>query len=171
MKQIMETERLFLRELIPSDTNELFKILGDEESMKYYPRPLNKEEVEIWIKRNIKSYKDNGFGLWAVVSKNDNLFLGECGITLQNIDGELLPELGYHINKCFCNNGYASEAAKECIKYAFDTLELKTLYSYTNIDNVPSILVAKKNGMKYIKRFKKKVLGEIVDEVLYSINR
>lgn len=171
MKPIIETERLLLRELKLSDITELSEILSDKESMKYYPRPFSKEEVEIWIKMNTRSYEDNNFGLWAVISKNDNIFLGDCGITIQDIEGKQLPELGYHIKKHYCNKGYASEAAKACIGYVFDILNLETLYSYTNIDNVPSIQVAKKNGMEYIKSFKKKILGETVNEVLYSIKR
>ncbi|MDP8231819.1 MAG: GNAT family N-acetyltransferase [Candidatus Zophobacter franzmannii] len=171
MKPIIESKRLFLRELKLSDTLELAEILSDKESMKYYPRPFSKVEVEKWIIRNIESYEEHKHGLWAVISKEDNIFLGDCGITIQAIDGDLLPELGYHIKRQYCNKGFASEAAKECIKYAFEILNLETLYSYTNIENEPSIRVAKKNGMEYIKSFEKKILGETVNEVLYSIGK
>ena len=171
MKQILETERLYLRELEPQDAEELSKILRDKDSMKYYPRPFTEQEVEIWINRNIESYKKHNFGLWAVIAKENKLFLGECGITLQDIDGELLPELGCHINKHHCNKSYATEAAKECIRYAFETLGLETLHMYTSTNNLPSIKVAAKTGMQYIKSFKKVVCGLTVDEVLYSINK
>ncbi len=170
MKQIIETKRLFLRELKLSDTEELSQILCDNNSMKYYPRPFTTTEVERWIKRSVDSYRKNNHGLWAVILKETGEFLGDCGITIQEIDGELLPELGYHIKKQYCNRGFASEAAKVCISYAFERLSLNTLYTYTDTQNIPSIKVAQKIGMKYIKGFKKQVMGKTVDEVLYAID-
>ena len=166
---IIETKRLYLRELQLNDVNELVKILCDNESMTFYPRPYTQDEVIRWVRRNIKSYKENKFGLWAVINKEDNFFIGDCGITLQNIENKWLPELGYHINKDFCNKGYATEAAKACIDYAFQVLKLSKIFTYTKVDNFPSRKVAEKNGMLFVKEFKKEVMGETVVEVLYQI--
>lgn len=47
----------------------------------------------------MEKYEKYGFGLWAVVLKKTGEFIGDCGITIQNIDGEMLPEIGYHIHK------------------------------------------------------------------------
>ena len=90
---------------------------------------------------------------------------------MQKIDGADLPELGYHIQAQYCNKGYASEAAKACIEYAFSTLQLDTLFTYTKYDNIPSIRVAQKIGMQYCKKFSKIIMGEKVKEVLYSIQK
>jgi RimJ/RimL family protein N-acetyltransferase len=81
------------------DTNELSSILCDPETMKYYPKYFNMEQTVDWPKRNILNYKKYRYGLWAVILKNSNIFLGDCGITMQVIDGEFLPELGNHIKK------------------------------------------------------------------------
>ena len=70
--------------------------------MKHYPRPYTKSETKDWINRNINSYKVHGFGLWGMVLKEDNRFICECGITIQNIAGKLVPEIGYHVNKKIC---------------------------------------------------------------------
>lgn len=170
MNHILETERLYLRELSMDDKTELAKILCDTESMKYYPKAFSLEKVENWINWNIDSYKKHNHGLWAVILKDGNVFLGDCGITIQDIDGENLPELGYHINKNYCNKGYATEAAKACMDYSFNSLGLKTIYTYTKSDNLPSIKVAQKNGMEFVKHFKKVVMGETVTEVLFCKN-
>ena len=167
--KILETTRLILRELTIDDKYELSKILSDKESMKYYPHPFTDIEVENWIKWNIENYKKYNHGLWAVVLKEKNVFLGDCGITLQEIDNEQLPELGYHIKKEYNNLGYATEAAKACINYAFNELNIKTLYSYTTTDNLPSQKVALKIGMKFVKKFNKKLYENQIEELLFSI--
>ncbi|MDD3915431.1 MAG: GNAT family N-acetyltransferase, partial [Bacteroidales bacterium] len=87
MDTIIETSRLYLRQLIIQYISNLSLVLSDKESMRYYPHALSNEEVEKWIERNIERYNNDGFGLWAVIRKADNQFLGDCGITLQNIDG------------------------------------------------------------------------------------
>ena len=81
--------------------------------MKYYEKPYDDEGVKRWLNWCMKSYQDNGFGLFAIELKETGQFIGDCGLSLQNIDGEILPEIGYHINKNFWRNGYAKEAGTE----------------------------------------------------------
>lgn len=171
MKKILETERLFLRELTLEDKIELSKILSDKESMKYYDHPYSEKEVENWINWNIKNYKQYEHGLWAVILKENNLFLGDCGITIQEIENEKLPELGYHIKKEYWNKGFATEAAIACKKYAFNVLNMNKLYTYTTTNNLPSKKVAEKNGMNFVKTFIKVLYGKEVEEVLYCVKR
>ncbi|WP_028972886.1 GNAT family N-acetyltransferase [Spirochaeta cellobiosiphila] len=171
MKRIIETKRLYLRELIKSDKEELSKILTDPESMKFYPTTFNDKKVEDWIKWNIDNYKKYRHGLWAVILKEGNIFLGDCGITIQDIEGEPLPELGYHIKKEYCNKGFATEAAIACMEYAFKIFDYPVVYTYTKYDNKPSLRVAEKNGMKFVRYFDKEVMGENVREVLYCKHR
>jgi RimJ/RimL family protein N-acetyltransferase len=160
----LETERLILRELEISDRSKLALVLSDLESMIHYPHAFSEEEVNEWIERNIKRYKESGFGLWAVIRKEDNEFLGDCGITLQNIDGDLLPEIGFHIIKKYCGMGYATEAAYSCLKYAHEKLGFKTIYSYTRSTNIVSQRVSQKIGMKVKKTYLKDGIEHIVFE-------
>jgi len=169
MKVIIETERLFLRELIAADAVWLSKVLSDEESMKYYPHPFSAVEVDEWIARNIKRYKENGFGLWAVIRKSDNAFIGDCGITLQDIDGRMLPEIGFHVIGEYRNMGYAGEAAAACREYAVNKLKYERVYSYTRSGNLASQRVALKNGMKEVKRYIKDGIELVVFE--YCVNK
>ncbi len=171
MNYIIETDRMYLRELELSDAEKLGEILKDPESMKYYPRPFTEEEVLKWINWNIENYRKYKHGLWAVILKEGNIFIGDCGITMQNIEGLLLPEIGYRINKNFCKKGYATEAAKACMKYAFNKFKYDKIVSYTDKENIPSMKVMKKNGLKFVKYFEKVAMGKTVIEVLYSINK
>lgn len=168
MIKIIETDRLYLRELTLDDKIELSMILSDEETMKYYDHPFSEEEVENWIKWNIENYKQYNHGLWAVILKENDVFIGDCGITIQEIENEKIPELGYHIKKEYWNKGFATEAAIACRNYSFNILNIKILYTYTTTNNLPSRKVAEKNGMKYVKTFKKEIYGKEVEEVLYS---
>lgn len=152
---IFETDRIILREIALSDLDDLYAVLSDEQTMVYYPRPYTREEVKGWIKSSIESYKKNKYGLWAVVLKADNTFIGQCGISNQNIDGQVVPEIGYQLNKAYWNKGYATEAAAGCLKYGFETLQLPEIYIHTSTANVPSARVAEKLKFTKIKEYEK----------------
>ena len=94
---ILETKRLLLREMIPDDFQALLRVLGDPETMWHYPYTFDGQHVRDWIERNMNRYRKDGFGLWAVCLKDNGEMIGDCGLTLQNINGEILPEIGYHI--------------------------------------------------------------------------
>jgi RimJ/RimL family protein N-acetyltransferase len=98
-KIIFITERLFLREETPEDLDALHEILGGPETMRYYPAPFSREMTEEFMDRSINSCRKNGFGLLARELRETGQFIGQCGITLQNIDGKRVPEIGYHIRK------------------------------------------------------------------------
>lgn len=168
---MISSKRLLLREFVPEDADSLFPILSDKETMAFYPAPFSKEKVENWIRKSIDSYQQNGFGLWAVILKETNELIGDCGITLQEIEGKQLPELGYHIRKDHWNKGFATEAAKAVMEFAFCTCNLPRLYTYTSTENEPSKIVAIKNGMSFVKYFQKTVMGRIVQEVLYCVSQ
>ena len=97
MKKIIETRRLILREYTLEDFDGLYAILSDAETMKHYPKPYDKNGTMRWLKWSLDNYEKYGFGLWAIEIKETGEFIGDCGITMQNIDGKTLPEIGYHI--------------------------------------------------------------------------
>jgi [ribosomal protein S5]-alanine N-acetyltransferase len=151
----LETKRLEFREFKENDEKFLYDILSDEETMQYYPAPYDINGVLKSIQRSIDSYKENRFGLWGVILKEQDKFIGECGITKQDIDGVIVPEIGYHINKKFWKNGYATEVSSACLSYGFEKLKLSEIYIHTYIKNIPSIRVAEKLSMSRIKEFEK----------------
>ena len=159
MKYIIETERLRLRELNKDDFDNLKAILQDPFTMKYYPKPYDDKGVLKWLDWNYGCYRKRGFGLWAVELK-DGTFIGDTGITLQNIDGKDVFEIGYHFNKEYWGNGYAIEAARACKDWFFKNTEYNEVYSYMNKKNIRSSNVAIKNGMSFIKEYEEN--GEIL---------
>jgi RimJ/RimL family protein N-acetyltransferase len=146
----IETKRLILRPLTMDDLDALHEILGDPVSMAHYPSAFSLEKTRRWIQWNIENYETYGFGLWAVTLKDKGLFIGDTGITMQQIGCEKLPEIGYHIHRAFTGQGYATEAAIVFRDYAFDALGFPAVYSYMKYTNVASARVAEKNGMRLV---------------------
>lgn len=144
---VMETEQLILRELTMDDLQDWHAILSDEETMQYYPEPFHVEKTRSWITWNLNNYRKYGFGLWAVLLRETKQFVGDCGITMQIIHGKLLPEIGYHMDKRFWCKGYATQAARACLVWAFVHTEFDEIYSYQKSTNLPSRRVAEKMGM------------------------
>lgn len=166
---ILETEHLILRELTLHDLPDLYPILSDEETMQFYPRPYNREEVREWIERSLTSYKEHNFGLWAIELKQSGVFIGQCGITLQNINGKSVPEIGYHIDRRYWNMGYGTEAARGCLDYGFDQLKLDEIFIHTYTKNLPSIRIAQKLEMHLQMEYDKVCGGELImPHVVYS---
>lgn len=143
----VETKRLLLRPYTQEDETALFPILSNPENMRYYPAPFTEEKVRQWILRNIRRYKEDGFGLWAVILKESGQLIGDCGITLQPIHGQMLPEIGYHLHPDFQGKGYATEAARFCVQLAFEKFGFPAVYCYMKHDNWPSMGVAGRLGM------------------------
>ena len=147
MKAVIETERLFLREMDLSDFDALYAVLADRGIMQHYPYAFDEERVLDWIERNMRRYRENGYGLWAVCLKETGEMIGDCGLTLQNIDGEMMPEIGYHIRRDMQRRGYAKEAAKAVRDWAFRNTDHSALYSYCRYTNEPSYRTAESIGM------------------------
>ena len=147
---MIETERLLLREYTLDDFDSLYEIMSDAETMQHYPAPFDEARTRRWIEWNLENYAQYGFGLWAVVLKETGEFIGDCGLTLQNIDGEMLPEIGYHIRHDCQRMGYASEAAKAVRNWAFRNTNYPTLYSCCKYTNLPSIKTAESIGMHFV---------------------
>lgn len=168
-----ESKRLGIRQLELSDVDNLFEILSDPETMRFYPKTYSKKEVEGWISKSIQSYIDNGFGLWGLILKTNDQFIGQCGITLQNVDHNVIPEIGYHVNKIYWNQGFATEAALSCLRYGFLELKLEEIFIHTSLRNMPSQRIAEKIRMIKIKEYDKKISQEgLIDRhIVYSLKK
>ena len=154
---MIETERLLLREYRPDDFDALYEIMSDSETMQPYPAPFDETRTRCWIEWNIENYAKYGFGLWAVVLKETGEFIGDCGITIQKIDGENLPEIGYHIHKKYWRRGFAKEAALAVRDWAFENTDYPSLYSYCKYTNEASYKTAEAIGMHFEKEYEDEV--------------
>ena len=144
MSEILTTERLLLRELELDDVDGLLEVLGDPDAMRYYPAPYDRDGVAAWIERQRRRYEDDGFGLWAVIRRSDGRFLGDCGPMLQPVEDAVIPEVGYHIVPSEQGRGYATEAARACVDWAFANTDFDIVCSIVAPDNAPSRAVAAK---------------------------
>lgn len=149
MSRVLKTERLFLREMNMGDYDALQRVLADPVIMQHYPYVFDETRVRAWIERNMNRYQENGFGLWAVCLKETGEMIGDCGLTLQNINGAMLPEIGYHIRRDCQRKGYAKEAAKAVRDWAFRNTDYPALYSYCKYTNKPSIRTAESIGLHF----------------------
>lgn len=149
----IETERLVLREMNYEDYDAVYNFLADSDIMQHYPYTFDEKRVKNWITRNIERYRTFGFGLWAVVLKESGEVIGDCGLTMQMINGVIRPEIGYHIAKAHQRKGYAKEAARACIDWTFDNTPFGEVYSYMKKANTASSATAKSNGMTLAEEF------------------
>ncbi len=149
-KRILETNRLILREMNNGDYKELQAVISDPETMKYYKEPYNEAGVQKWIDWCTASYAKRGFGLWAVIFKETGEMIGDCGISMQTIDDELKPEIGYHLNKKYHRQGIGKEMTQAVRDYFFTHFNYDEVYSYMDVDNLPSYKTAEANGMTYL---------------------
>ena len=152
--KIIETERLFLREMDENDFDALYEVLADADIMQHYPYTFDENRVRNWIQRNIERYRIFGFGLWAVCLKETGEMIGDCGITLQLIDGQIKPEIGYHIRADKQRNGYAKEAAIAVRDWTFNNTPFQIVYSYMKYTNEPSVKTAISYGCKQVDEYK-----------------
>ena len=129
MTVILETPRLVLREFVPDDATLLALVLSDPETMRFYPAPFDHAGVMEWIARNQRRYLNDGVGLWAMVQKSTGELIGDCGITRQEVDGERLYEIGYHLRRDQWGQGFATEAAQACKAWGFANLPVDRIIS------------------------------------------
>ncbi len=159
---VAKTERLCLRPLRPGDLRPLARVLTDPESMAWYPSPLTLAQTRNWIRRNRARYRKYGFGLWAVIHRETGMFVGDCGVTLQTIDGEVLPEVGWHTLPEWRGRGFAPEAGAAAIGYCAARFGIRTVYSYCEEGNLPSRRVMEKLGMEIVKTYEEKGKTKVV---------
>lgn len=149
----------------------IYSLLSDPEHMRYYPRTYSLDEARGWIQWQLNLYRDHGFGLWALALKGAADLVGQCGLTIQDVEGDDEIEIGYHISKSHWRQGFASEAASACRDYAFDVLGLERIVITTAQDNIPSQGVARKVGMSFAKDYIKVREGKDIAHRLFTLER
>lgn len=170
MKNPIETERLLLRELLLSDTDGMFELDSNPNVHIYLGNKpvLNIEESKKYIEYAQQQYKTFGIGRWAVILKETNEFLGWSGIkfiTDEINNHQNFYEIGYRFIEKHWGKGYASEAGKAFVDYAFNQMKVEILYAYADEGNVNSRKILEKLGLQYVNSFEYQ--GEM--EVWYEL--
>ena len=115
MIKIIETERLYLRELNYKDASDFYKLNYDQRVIQFTgdSKFKNIAEAEEFL-RNYNEYNKHGFGRWAVILKSEEKFIGWCGLKFNEED---MVDLGFRFYFDYWNKGYATESAIGCINY------------------------------------------------------
>jgi [ribosomal protein S5]-alanine N-acetyltransferase len=158
--------------MVQSDYDALCGILCDEEVMRAaYESAFNLEQAQNWLNRHLKRYEEYGYGLWAVVLKETNEMIGQCGLTMQGWREKDILEIGFLFKKAYWHKGYATEAAIACKEYAFSVLNANRVYSIIRDTNIAAQKVAVRNGMSSIDKDTKNFRNIDMEFFLYSVER
>lgn len=146
MKQILETERLILREFDIKDASNFYKLNLNPNVIRYPGEEAfsSVENAERFL-ANYTAYQDYGYGRWAVIKKQTGEYLGWCGLKLDK--GK--TDLGFRFFEEHWGKGYAKESAQACLDYGFQKLGLKEIIGRAMKENIASIRVLEKIVMKY----------------------
>ncbi len=145
----IETRRLLLRTMLPSDIEALLLIFTDPKVMASFGGELfTRVQMERWLERNLQHQAEFGYGLFPIIDKHTGLLIGDCGLEQMEVEGVQAAELGYDLRSDYWNQGLATEAAIAVRDYAFDVLQLSQLISLIRIGNLASKRVAEKVGME-----------------------
>lgn len=155
---IIETERFLIRPLVAEDAAGIFELDSNPNVHTYLGKnPIKTlEEAENAILFIQQQYKDLGIGRWAIIEKNTGNFVGWTGFKyiVEPINNHVnYHDLGYRLIERYWGKGIATETAKACLKYAFETLKLEKVYGICDVDNVSSMHILQKCGLKLIETF------------------
>jgi ribosomal-protein-alanine N-acetyltransferase len=158
MNLILETDRLILRELKASDAEAFFAMDSNPIVHQYlWNKPVQKIEETIEIIEFVrKQYKDNGIGRFALISKINNEFMGWAGLKYnsEEVNNKTnFYDIGYRLDEKFWGKGYASEASIAWTKYAFETMNIKTLEAAAHTENIASNRILQKIGMQMTEQY------------------
>jgi RimJ/RimL family protein N-acetyltransferase len=148
LKIILETQRLLLREFELSDAQKMYELNLDKDVLQFTgDEPFESVEKARLFLQNYTAYQLYGMGRWAVIRKNDNEFLGWCG--LKFMKEEDIYDVGYRFFKKCWGRGYATESASKSLEYGFQQLHLEEIIGRVMKENIASIRVLEKIGLKY----------------------
>ena len=156
-----------MRPLTLADVDAMFAIIGDPIAMQYYPRTFTRKDAVEWVERNQWRYENDGYGILAMALKGTIELIGDCGIVRQTVEEEPMLEVGYHLRRDQWGHGYATEAARACMDYAFGELGAGKVVSLIRPENSPSRRVAERNGMQVARQ----VVHDGLPHLLYVMKR
>jgi RimJ/RimL family protein N-acetyltransferase len=148
---ILYGDRLILRGWRPSDVAEFARLNADPQVMEYFPKCLSRFESDALAEQIRRHFDEHGFGLWAVEVTSDASFIGFVGLATVRFQAQFTPavEIGWRLARAHWGRGYATEAAKRVLAFAFDVLELPAIVSFTAVNNRRSRAVMQRIGLSH----------------------
>lgn len=164
---IAQTKHLILREFVPEDIDDLYRIY--EDNCRYIEklsenRDEEREKLESYIRYVYGFY---GFGLWAVIEKSSGALVGRCGLSVEEIDGQGELEIGYMTGKAWQHKGYGLESVRAVLRYAAEETGELRVAARIDKNNKASAALARKAGFVYVKTADFK--GRSTDLYFYEI--
>lgn len=146
---MLKTDRLLLRQWVENDFFSFAEMCSDKHVMKFFPKLQTQKESFEMGKKIQSLIHERGWGLWAVEIPNQEKFIGFVGLHIPKDSMPFSPcvEIGWRLSRAHWGKGYATEAAKLVLEYAFNTLNIHELVSFTTVANIRSIAVMQKIGM------------------------
>lgn len=168
MNRIIETERLILRPVTLEDASDVFEWVGDPVVNRYMPYSIynNIEQVKVYISKIIKEGKYE----FAFYSKENKKVIGAGSIKYD--EDTKAYELGYNLNRKFWNKGYATEASKAIIQWAYQTLNARDFVAAHVTANIASGKVLLKCGFTfdYYGQYSRFDGSEVFDASFYKMH-
>ena len=158
MEIYIETQRLILREVLPTDIEGFFELDADPEVHRYLGNKPLKDKAQVVDVINFirQQYVDNGIGRWAMIEKETNNFIGWTGLKLEKVKTNNhvnYYDLGYRLIRKYWGKGFATESAIPCLQYGFDKLDIKEVYAAADCENIGSNNILKKVGLNFVETF------------------
>lgn len=161
---VIDTERLLLRPLMPGDID-AFMALHDDPEVTRFIRRLERRQAEERLKLNEREWRERGHGMFAVLDRATGEFLGRVGLKYWPQFAE--TEVGWALNRGAWGRGYATEAARACLDWGFESLDEPYLTAMIHPENEPSIRLARRLAMSPLRD--DVLLGDSV--VVFSLDR
>jgi RimJ/RimL family protein N-acetyltransferase len=145
----LKTERLLLRQWRSEDMPGFAELNADPEVMEFYPQLLSPQTSNAGAEKFKSLISKNGWGFWAVESTPERSFIGLVGLHRPTYDLPFGPcvEIGWRLARAYWGKGYATEAARVCLEFAFDSLKLSEVYAFTSVPNMKSRAVMERLDM------------------------
>lgn len=166
----LETERLILRAYGPGDFEPFAAFMADEDVTRYLTgRPMSRADAWRSLASSIGHWHLRGYGTWAVERKQDGAFMGRVGMI--NPEGWPGLEVGWTLGKPYWGSGYATEAARAALNFAFLTQPVDKIISCIHPENAASQSVARRVGETKGPRSEIVIGGESFPIDIWSVAR
>lgn len=148
----------------------MFRVMSDPRVMRHYPIVYDRARAARALENVLGSYERLGYSLLVVERKSDGAFVGQVGLLhWDDVDAREDVEVAYMLLPEYWGAGYATEAARACRDWAFVQLSVDRVVSFIVVQNAPSIAVARRNGMRPLKRLEQNRFGKPI--YVYGISR
>jgi ribosomal-protein-alanine N-acetyltransferase len=146
---VLRTARLLLRAWTEEDREPFARMGTDAEVMRHFPALLDRAQSDALVDRTAVHFEQHGFGPWAVEVLSGPRFVGFVGLVVPSFEAHFTPcvEIGWRLSRDAWGQGYATEAAREALRFGFEDVGLGEIVAMTVPENVRSLAVMERLGM------------------------